>query len=209
MVSPMPSALSDPAKLPEHERAMRAAIADAELARGHTGDNPWVGCAIVDATGKVLATGHTQGPGEDHAEIGAMRQVRALGVPFSEVTLYSTLEPCSFHGRTPACARAIIEAGVLRVVTGIRDPNPRVDGLSVRMLREAGVEVLEDICAQEITAQLAPWIFKFHPHEPLRRASALMLAKGATREHTLRTLCEHYGLDPALVEPVVAQVGRS
>jgi diaminohydroxyphosphoribosylaminopyrimidine deaminase/5-amino-6-(5-phosphoribosylamino)uracil reductase len=204
----MPSALSDAALLVEHERAMRAAIADAELARGHTGDNPWVGCAIVDATGKLLATGHTQGPGEDHAEIGAMRRVRELGVPFSEVTLYSTLEPCSFHGRTPACSRAIIEAGVVRVVTGIRDPNPRVDGLSVRMLREAGVDVLEGVCEQAISVQLAPWIFKYHPHEPLRRASALMLAAGGSRAATIRSLSEHYGLEATVIEPIVAQLGR-
>jgi diaminohydroxyphosphoribosylaminopyrimidine deaminase/5-amino-6-(5-phosphoribosylamino)uracil reductase len=205
----MPSALSDPALLVEHERAMRAAIADAELARGHTGDNPWVGCAIADAAGKLLATGHTQGPGEDHAEIGAMRRVRQLGVPFCEVTLYSTLEPCSFHGRTPACSRAIIEAGVVRVVTGIRDPNPRVDGLSVRTLREAGVDVLEGVCERAITLQLAPWIFKYHLHEPLRRASGLMLSPGATREATLRFLCDHYGLEIDIVEPILVQLGRS
>jgi diaminohydroxyphosphoribosylaminopyrimidine deaminase/5-amino-6-(5-phosphoribosylamino)uracil reductase len=205
----MPSALSDPSERSEHERAMRAAIADAERARGHTGDNPWVGCAIVDASGKLLATGHTQGPGEDHAEIDAMRRVREMGVPFSEVTLYSTLEPCSFHGRTPACSRAIIDAGVLRVVTGIRDPNPRVDGLSVRMLRDAGVDVLEGVCEHEVTLQLAPWVFKYHTHEPLRRASALMLAPGAAREDVVRTLCEHYGLDASVVEPIVLQLGRS
>jgi diaminohydroxyphosphoribosylaminopyrimidine deaminase/5-amino-6-(5-phosphoribosylamino)uracil reductase len=205
----MPSALADPALLIEHERAMHAAIADAERARGYTGDNPWVGCAIVDGFGKLLATGRTQGPGEDHAEIDAMRRVRALGVPLSEVTLYSTLEPCSFHGRTPACSRAIIEAGILRVVTGIRDPNPRVDGLSIRMLRETGVDVLEAVCEREITRQLAPWIFKYHPHEPLRRASALMLAPGASREQTLRALAEHYGLTESDVEPIVAQLGRA
>jgi diaminohydroxyphosphoribosylaminopyrimidine deaminase/5-amino-6-(5-phosphoribosylamino)uracil reductase len=204
----MPGAISDPALLPDHERAMRAAVADAELARGHTGDNPWVGCAIVDGAGVLLATGHTQGPGEDHAEAAAMRRVRQLGTPLAKVTLYSTLEPCSFHGRTPACARAIIEAGVRRVVTGIRDPNPRVDGLSVRMLREAGVEVLEGVCEREITLQLAPWIFKFHPHEPLRRASALMLAPGASRAQTLRALAEHYGLSEREVEPIVSQLGQ-
>jgi diaminohydroxyphosphoribosylaminopyrimidine deaminase/5-amino-6-(5-phosphoribosylamino)uracil reductase len=204
----MSSALSDEAQRAAHELAMRAAIAAAERARGHTGDNPWVGCAIVDASGKLLATGHTQGPGEDHAEIGAMRGVRELGVPFAEVTLYSTLEPCSFHGRTPACARAIIDAGVRRVVTGIRDPNPRVDGLSVRLLREAGLEVLEGICEREITRQLAPWVFKYHVHEPLRRASALMLAPNGSREQTIHALSEHYGLDASLIEPVVAQLRR-
>jgi diaminohydroxyphosphoribosylaminopyrimidine deaminase / 5-amino-6-(5-phosphoribosylamino)uracil reductase len=202
------AALSDPALLSAHQAAMRAAIADAERARGRTGDNPWVGCAIVAASGELLATGHTQGPGEDHAEIVAMQRVRELGVPLSEVTLYSTLEPCSFHGRTPACSRAIIAAGVRRIVIGIRDPNPRVDGLSVSTLREAGLELLEGVCEHEISVQLAPWIFRYHPHEPLRRASALMLAPNASREATIRALCEHYGLETSLVEPVVAQVGQ-
>jgi diaminohydroxyphosphoribosylaminopyrimidine deaminase/5-amino-6-(5-phosphoribosylamino)uracil reductase len=202
----MSSALADPSLLAAHERAMRAAIADAELARGHTGDNPWVGCAIVDAAGKLVATGHTQGPGEDHAEIGAMRRAQEAGILLSEVTLYSTLEPCSFHGRTPACARAIITAGVRRVVTGIRDPNPRVDGLSVRMLREAGVDVLEGVCERAISVQLAPWIFRYHPHEPLRRASALMLAPGSSRDGTLRALCEHYGVEASVVEAILAQL---
>ena len=90
---------------------MRVAIAEAERARGSTGDNPWVGCVIVDASGAIIARGHTQGPGEDHAEIGAMREARALGVDLSQATMYSTLEPCSFHGRTPACASAIVAAG--------------------------------------------------------------------------------------------------
>ena len=64
----------------DHEASMRLAIAEAELARGGTGDNPWVGCVIADAGGVVLGRGHTQGPGEDHAEIGALREAEARGV---------------------------------------------------------------------------------------------------------------------------------
>ena len=184
---------------------MRAAIAEAEHARGTTGDNPWVGCVIVDERGAIVARGHTQGPGEDHAEIVAMREARAGGVDLSRVTLYSTLEPCAFHGRTPACARAIVDAGVRRVVTGIRDPNPRVDGAGAQMLRDAGVEVTEDVCAAEITRQLAPWIFRFHPHEPLRRARALFAANGS-REETARMLREHYGVEAAQIEAVVGEM---
>src|SRR5688572_11525606 len=108
---------------------MRIAIAEAEHARGTTGDNPWVGCVIVGADGAIVAAGCTQGPGEDHAEIVATRRALAVGADLSHTTMYSTLEPCSFHGRTPACARAIVAAGVRRIVTGIHDPNPRVDGL--------------------------------------------------------------------------------
>jgi diaminohydroxyphosphoribosylaminopyrimidine deaminase/5-amino-6-(5-phosphoribosylamino)uracil reductase len=190
-----------------HELAMRAAIAEAEHARGSTGDNPWVGSVITDATGEIVAGGHTQGPGEDHAEIVAMHRARAKGLEFATATIYSTLEPCSFHGRTPACSRAIADAGFRRIVTGIRDPNPRVDGLGVRSLRDAGVEVIEGICAHEITLQLADWIFRHHPHEPLRRASALMLAPGGSHEETVRKLCGYYGLPVDRIEPIVRQLG--
>src|SRR5438132_13413834 len=94
--------------LADHEAPMRAAIAEAERARGKTGDNPWVGCVIADANGNVIARGHTQGPGEDHAEIVALIEAKGLGHDVRGLTLYSTLEPCSFHGRTPACSRVIV-----------------------------------------------------------------------------------------------------
>ncbi|HKP59172.1 MAG TPA: bifunctional diaminohydroxyphosphoribosylaminopyrimidine deaminase/5-amino-6-(5-phosphoribosylamino)uracil reductase RibD [Polyangiales bacterium] len=202
MAPPSPDPASE-----AHERAMREAIREAEQARGTTGDNPWVGSVITDASGVIVAGGHTQGPGEDHAEIVAMHRARARGVDLTTCTVYSTLEPCSFHGRTPACSRAIVDAGVKRLVTGIRDPNPRVDGLGVRSLRDAGVEVIEGVAAREVTLQLAEWIFRHHPHEPLRRASALMLAPGGSRAETIRRLCEYYGLDVARIEPIVDQLG--
>jgi diaminohydroxyphosphoribosylaminopyrimidine deaminase/5-amino-6-(5-phosphoribosylamino)uracil reductase len=192
-----------------HEACMRAAIAEAELARGSTGDNPWVGCAIADAGGAIVAVGHTQGPGEDHAEIVAIRRARERGVDLGETVMYSTLEPCSFHGRTPACSRAIIASGVRRIAIGIRDPNPRVDGVGIQILREGGLEVIEDVCAQEITHQLAPWIFLYHPHEPLRRARALLAELGGSREEMVARMCSHYGLTPDRVEPLLASLWAS
>ena len=200
----MPSEASGPSSI--HEEHMRAAIAEAERARGQTGDNPWVGCVIVDEHGAQVARGCTQGPGEDHAEVVAIAAARARGVDLSRATLYSTLEPCSFHGRTPACSLAVIAAGIPRIVTGIRDPNPRVDGIGLRMLREGGVEVVEDVCTREVTHQLAEWIFRQHPHEPLRRARALWSALDGARTEMLRQLADHYGVAPELVEPFVAQV---
>jgi diaminohydroxyphosphoribosylaminopyrimidine deaminase / 5-amino-6-(5-phosphoribosylamino)uracil reductase len=190
-----------------HEASMRAAIAEAEKARGTTGDNPWVGCVIVDEAGAIIARGHTQGPGEDHAEIVAMHEARARGVALARTTMYSTLEPCSFHGRTPACSRAIVAAAIPRIVTGICDPNPRVDGIGLKILREGGVEVIEQICAREITHQLAPWIFRQHPHEPLRRARALWLAHAKSSEETIRALADYYGVDRASAAQLVAQLG--
>lgn len=189
-----------------HERHMRAAIREAERARGSTGDNPWVGCVIVDAAGQVVATGHTQGPGEDHAEIVAMRLARQSGADLGRSTMYSTLEPCSFHGRTPACSRAVIAAGVPRIVTGIRDPNPRVDGVGVRILTEGGMAVIEGVCAAEITHQLAPWIFRHHLHEPLRRARAWLSDVGGDRAALARFLTDHYGLAGEPIESIVTQL---
>ena len=176
------------------ERWMLEAVSEAERARGRTGDNPWVGCVIVNALDVVIARGHTQGPGEDHAEIVAMQKARADGVDLGAVTLYSTLEPCAFHGRTPACAHAIVAAGVRRVVTGIRDPNPRVDGAGVRILREAAIEVVEFVCEVEIARQLAPWVFSHHPHEPMRRAREWLRLLG-DRAEVERRMREYYGID--------------
>jgi diaminohydroxyphosphoribosylaminopyrimidine deaminase / 5-amino-6-(5-phosphoribosylamino)uracil reductase len=184
---------------------MRVAIAEAELARGTTGDNPWVGCVIAGDLGEILARGHTQGPGEDHAEIVAIRSAAARGLTLEKVTLYSTLEPCSFHGRTPACAHAIVTAGVRRVVTGIRDPNPRVDGAGNQILRDAGIEVVEEVCAAEVTRSLSDWIFHYYPNEPLRRARELHAAAGGSRDETLRLVRDLYGLDAARADDVVTR----
>ncbi|MFO0555227.1 MAG: bifunctional diaminohydroxyphosphoribosylaminopyrimidine deaminase/5-amino-6-(5-phosphoribosylamino)uracil reductase RibD [Polyangiaceae bacterium] len=186
----------------EHEAFMDFAIREAEAARGKTGDNPWVGCAIVSSAGELVSVGHTQGPGEDHAEIVAMHVARAAGVALDDVVLYSTLEPCAFHGRTPACAHAIVTAGVRRVVTGILDPNPRVDGEGLRILGRAGVEVVSDVRADRIRAQLAPWIFRYHPHEPARVHEALVARLG-DRPAALDALARHYGVDVEVAASVV------
>jgi len=189
----------------DDEARMRLAVAEAELARGATGDNPWVGCVIVGADGEILGRGHTQGPGEDHAEIAAARDAAARGLGVVGATLYSTLEPCAFHGRTPACARVIAERGIARVVTGMRDPHPRVDGEGARILRDGGVEVVEGVCEREVRRQLGGWVLAFHPHEPLRRARAL--AASHTREALIAVLAETYAVDPARAEQIVAALG--
>jgi diaminohydroxyphosphoribosylaminopyrimidine deaminase/5-amino-6-(5-phosphoribosylamino)uracil reductase len=184
----------------EQETWMKLALEEGELARGTTGDNPWVGCVIVDARGTVLGRSHTQGPGEDHAEIAAFRGADERGLDVRGTTLYSTLEPCSFHGRTPACSRVIIDRGVARVVLGMRDPHPRVDGEGARILRDAGVEVVEAVCEREIRRQLGDWVLAFHPHEPRRRARALEVTLGS-RER-VEALAEIYAIDLARAEEV-------
>ena len=180
-----------------HESWLKLAIEEAELARGLTGDNPWVGCVIVDASGLLLGRGHTQGPGEDHAEIAAARDAEARGQQVTGATLYSTLEPCSFHGRTPPCSRSIAARGIARVVIGMRDPHPRVDGEGIAILRKAGVEVLEGVCQSEVRKQLGPWIIEHHPHELRRQAQALPEAG------QLERLAEIYGVDPARIQALL------
>lgn len=172
---------------------MRAAIAEAERARGKTGDNPWVGCVITDAAGRVVARGHTQGPGEDHAEIGALRELRAAST-VEGATLYSTLEPCSFHGRTPACSRVIVDSGIRRVVVGMRDPHPRVDGEGLRILERAGIEVVEGVCEDVVRRQLGAWVLEHHPHEPTRRAREL-LVRGVDAGEVARTIAHAYAVE--------------
>jgi diaminohydroxyphosphoribosylaminopyrimidine deaminase / 5-amino-6-(5-phosphoribosylamino)uracil reductase len=178
---------------------MRIAIEEAELARGSTGDNPWVGCAIVSADGVLLGRGHTLGPGEDHAEIAAARDAHARGFSVAGATLYSTLEPCSFHGRTPACSRSIAERGIARVVIGMPDPHPRVDGQGVRILREAGVEVIEGVCEAEVRRQLGGWVLTYHPHEPVRRAKTMPPEGRAER------LAEIYAVDRSRIDALLAE----
>ncbi len=177
---------------------MRLAIEVAELARGTTGNNPWVGCAIVSRDGELLGRGHTHGPGEDHAEIAAAGHAHAQGHSVVGATLYSTLEPCSFHGRTPACARSIAERGIARVVIGMRDPHPRVDGEGIRILREAGVDVIEGVCEAEVRRQLALWVFEQHPHDAVRRV------QDVPEEQRTARLGEIYGVDASLIEALLA-----
>ena len=183
----------------DHERWMRLAIEEAALAHGTTGDNPWVGCAIVSPGGELLGRGHTLGPGEDHAEIAAARDAHQRGHSVVGATLYSTLEPCSFHGRTPACSRSIAERGIARVVIGMRDPHPRVDGAGTRILRHAAVEVIEGVCESDVRRQLGLWVLEQHPYEPLRRAQAL------PEQQRVARLAETYGVDRRRIEAFFAK----
>jgi diaminohydroxyphosphoribosylaminopyrimidine deaminase/5-amino-6-(5-phosphoribosylamino)uracil reductase len=187
------------AVLHTHEAWLRLAIEEAELARGTTGNNPWVGCVIVNARGELLGRGHTLGPGEDHAEVAAAHDAQVRGHRVVGATLYSTLEPCSFHGRTPACSKSIAERGIARVVIGMRDPHPRVNGAGILILRNAGVEVIEGVCEAEVRRQLGLWELEQHPGEPLRRA------QGLPEQQRVARLAEIYGVERRHIEAFLAQ----
>jgi diaminohydroxyphosphoribosylaminopyrimidine deaminase/5-amino-6-(5-phosphoribosylamino)uracil reductase len=136
---------------------MRRALVLAERARARTGDNPHVGSVIV-AAGEVIGEGWTSEPGHHHAEVNAILAAESAGRSVSGATLYATVEPCCFVGRTPACSSLLIAKGFARVVFGVRDPHPRVNGRGAAQLREAGIEVSEAVCEAEVTASLRDWL---------------------------------------------------
>lgn len=121
------------------QRHMAQALALAERGLYGTTPNPRVGCVLV-RDGAVLAEGWHARAGGPHAEAAAIAQASARGVSLRGATAYVTLEPCNHQGRTPPCARALIEAGVARVVIAMADPNPTASG-GMQALREAGITV--------------------------------------------------------------------
>ena len=135
---------------------MLMAVQAGDKARYLAPPNPWVGALVVGERGVVIAEGHTQVPGEAHAEIAALRRAgeRALGA-----TLVVTLEPCCHVGRTGPCTDAIIKAGISRVVVGTIDPNSRVSGQGIALLRASGIDVEVGIEEDVVRAQLAPYLW--------------------------------------------------
>jgi len=138
---------------------MLRAVEAAERVHGRTSPNPWVGAVLVPppAAGHPSAwfTGATAPPGGPHAEVSALA---AAGDQARGGTLYVTLEPCSHHGRTPPCVDAILAAGVGRVVVGMVDPDPQVDGKGIAALRQGGVAVEVGVGAEVVAEQLAPYV---------------------------------------------------
>lgn len=138
---------------------MARAVAVAWSARHLVSPRPWVGAVVVpagvEAGGDDVFAGATDGRSGPHAEVVALR---AAGTAAQGATLYCTLEPCAHHGTTPPCAEAILDAGVARVVIALVDPDPRVAGAGVSLLRDNGVEVSVGSGAEAAAAQLAPYL---------------------------------------------------
>ena len=130
------------------EKYMRRALQLARLGAGHTSPNPMVGAVIVGPGGEIIGEGWHRKFGEAHAEVNAVASVTDDSL-LKDSTLYVTLEPCSHYGKTPPCANLIIELGIPRVVVGCLDPFVKVAGRGVKMLQEAGVEVIVGVLEQE------------------------------------------------------------
>src|SRR5687767_6623650 len=124
---------------------MRRALVLARKGVGQASPNPTVGCVLVRGK-KIIAQGWHQYARVDHAETCAIREARGQA---RGATLYATLEPCSHQGRTPSCAKALIQAGIRRVVVAMVDPNPLVLGKGIALLRDAGIRVDIGLCQEE------------------------------------------------------------
>jgi diaminohydroxyphosphoribosylaminopyrimidine deaminase / 5-amino-6-(5-phosphoribosylamino)uracil reductase len=135
---------------------MTMAMAAGDKARYLSPPNPWVGALVVSTRGVVVSEGHTQVPGESHAEVSALRRA---GDQARGATLVVTLEPCVHVGRTGPCVEAILEAGIAKVIIGTIDPDPRVSGAGVALLKASGVDVELGIEEADVRAQLAPYIW--------------------------------------------------
>jgi len=133
---------------------MHEALAEGRKALPACLPNPPVGCVLV-RDGRIVARGHTQPPGQDHAEAMALRE---LAGDLTDVIAYVTLEPCSFRGRTPSCAIALVDRGIRHVVVAIIDPDSRNRGAGIEILRRCGARVELGVSANEATADLSPYL---------------------------------------------------
>lgn len=130
------------------ETYMRHALMLAEKGRGRTSPNPVVGAVIVK-DGKIIGEGWHKKCGENHAEVNAFENAKSRGQSVEGAEMYVTLEPCSHYGKTPPCAKAIIEHRIKKVYVGLLDPNPLVAGRGLKMLEDAGIQVESGVLEAE------------------------------------------------------------
>jgi len=152
----------------DDESLLRHCLDLAKKALGKTSPNPLVGSVVVK-NGQIVGEGFHPGAGQPHAEVFALREA---GAEAAGATVYVNLEPCNHYGRTPPCTEALIRAGVRKVVVGMVDPDPRVQGGGIDRLRQAGIEVvvgiaeaacqeLNEAFSHRVLHQLPLGIFKY------------------------------------------------
>lgn len=154
------------------EQMMARAISLARNGLGRTSPNPLVGAVIV-RDGRIVAEGWHRKAGTPHAEIHALNMAGELA---RGATVYVSLEPCAHYGRTGPCARALVEAGVSRVVVAMTDPNPKVAGKGIAILQEAGIEVTTGVLEQEarqLNEVFLKWMTTGLPFVALKTAMTL------------------------------------
>jgi len=133
---------------------MRQALALSWRALPACRPNPPVGCVLV-RHGQVIAEGYTQIPGQPHAEAAALARVDG---PLHDVAAFVTLEPCSFHGRTPSCAKTLVQRQIGAVYVAMIDPHVKNQGKGIAILRQAGIPVTVGVAGDEVAAFLTPYL---------------------------------------------------
>lgn len=194
---------------------MQRALRLGRRALGTTAENPPVGCVIARQD-RIVGLGWTQPGGRPHAETQALAMA---GAKAAGATAYVTLEPCAHHGRTAPCAEALRAAGIVRVVTAIEDPDPRVAGGGHALLRAAGIELTTGVCAEEARHGLAGFLSRLVKRRPQvvlklavsadgkiaagpRRRTAITGEEVCARVHLLRAQCDAVlvGLSTVLID---------
>ena len=142
---------------------MMEAVRLGEAARGRTAPNPNVGCVIVK-DGKIVGRGATGDGGRPHAEAAALAEAGKLA---KGATLYTTLEPCAHASeRGPTCSAIIPQAGIVRVVAALKDPDPRTAGQGLKMLRKAGIEVKSGIAKEAARGSMSGYFSRVERGRP-------------------------------------------
>lgn len=124
---------------------MERALELAKKGAGYTNPNPLVGAVIVKSR-RIIGEGYHEVYGSHHAEVNAFKNATE---DVSGATMYVTLEPCSHYGKTPPCAKAIVEKGIKKVIVALGDPNPEVAGRGIKILRDNGIEVVTGVLEEE------------------------------------------------------------
>ncbi len=154
------------------EKYMQLALQYAAFAKGRTSPNPLVGAVIVK-DGRIVGTGWHRKAGTPHAEIHALNMAGELA---KGATIYVTLEPCAHQGRTGPCAEALVKAGISRAVVATLDPNPKVSGKGIDILRKAGIDVTVGVCegeAKRLMEVFLKWIVTGRPFTVWKTAMSL------------------------------------
>lgn len=141
---------------------MNLAISLAKKSEGETHPNPCVGAVIVK-DGQIVGKGFYTGFGKSHAEVEAIKDA---GNKAGGADLYVTLEPCQIYGKTPPCTKAIIDSGIKRVIVGLKDPNPKVNGRGIEELRKNKIEVVENFMENECLNVDKPYHIFYRKRRP-------------------------------------------
>ena len=146
---------------------------------GQTSPNPSVGCVLVN-NNVIVGRGYTAPNGRPHAETQALKQA---GLAANGATAYITLEPCSHEGETPPCADALVEAGIKRAVIATIDPDERVNGKGISILKAAGIEVKVGVLSEQASLDHTGFFFSQSEHRPwiTLKLAASLDGKIATR----------------------------